>query len=148
MAAIGVATVSYVGGGGCAPDGGIGESEIGENTAPYDDEEVSGTRQSLSTSAVQTLQASALDRVVIVKQPKLPGSGNLMPPPGGVDGSAQSARARLDADPRLSQLGSSLEHKVLAPLARYGIHPRQYLSGELEALAPSSGAIPNTDISA
>jgi hypothetical protein len=38
----------------------------------------------------------------------------------------------------------SLETKVLAPLARYGIEPRPYLGGQLDAISPSSGAIPNT----
>jgi hypothetical protein len=39
----------------------------------------------------------------------------------------------------------SLERKVLEPLARYGIDPRPYLAGELEALSPSAGALPNTE---
>jgi hypothetical protein len=39
----------------------------------------------------------------------------------------------------------SLEQKVLAPLARYGIDPRPHLSGALEGLAPSAGAAPNTE---
>lgn len=43
----------------------------------------------------------------------------------------------------LALAARSLEAKVLAPLAKYGIDPRPYLVGELEALAPSSGAMPN-----
>jgi hypothetical protein len=45
----------------------------------------------------------------------------------------------------LSLAARSLEQKVLAPLARYGIDPLPYLQGELSALAPSAGAIPNTE---
>jgi hypothetical protein len=45
----------------------------------------------------------------------------------------------------LSLAASSLRAKVLVPLARYGIDPLPFLAGELEALDPSSGALPNDD---
>jgi hypothetical protein len=48
----------------------------------------------------------------------------------------------------LTLAARSLEHKVLAPLSRYGIDPRPYLGGELEALAPSAGAMPNAEAAA
>jgi len=48
----------------------------------------------------------------------------------------------------LTLAARSLEHKVLAPLLRYGIDPRPHLCGELEQLTPSAGAMPNTDAEA
>jgi hypothetical protein len=48
----------------------------------------------------------------------------------------------------LTLAARSLEQKVLAPLARFGIDPRPYLNGELEALAPSAGALPNAEVAA
>ncbi|MEY4509666.1 MAG: hypothetical protein RLZZ450_1788 [Pseudomonadota bacterium] len=43
---------------------------------------------------------------------------------------------------------NSLQQKVVAPLARYGIDPRPYLNGELETIAPPAGAAPNADLGA
>jgi hypothetical protein len=48
----------------------------------------------------------------------------------------------------LTLAAHSLEQKVLGPLARYGIDPRPYLNGDLEALAPSAGALPNAEVAA
>jgi hypothetical protein len=41
----------------------------------------------------------------------------------------------------------SLAAKVITPLVRYGIDPRPHLGGELDALLPSSGALPNDEAS-
>jgi hypothetical protein len=42
----------------------------------------------------------------------------------------------------------SIDKKVLGPLAKFGIDPRPYLDGELEALLPSAGAMPNAEAAA
>jgi len=43
----------------------------------------------------------------------------------------------------LALAAQSLKSKVIQPLARFGIDPLPYLAGELEALTPSAGAMPN-----
>lgn len=43
----------------------------------------------------------------------------------------------------LALAAQSLQGKVIKPLARFGIDPMPYLAGELEALVPSAGAMPN-----
>ncbi|HEX6239921.1 MAG TPA: ferritin-like domain-containing protein [Polyangiales bacterium] len=48
----------------------------------------------------------------------------------------------------LTLAAMSIDKKVLAPLARFGIDPRPYLEGELEALVPPAGAMPNADAAA
>jgi hypothetical protein len=48
----------------------------------------------------------------------------------------------------LTLAAMSIEKKVLAPLARFGIDPTPYLNGELEALVPSAGAMPNAEAAA
>jgi hypothetical protein len=48
----------------------------------------------------------------------------------------------------LTLAARSLEQKVIAPLVRRGIDPRPYLAGELEALDPSAGALPNAELEA
>lgn len=88
VAAIGVATVSYVGTqSGCA-DTATPEDE--QSTAPYDDEPALGVSQqglSIATSAAQAAQRSAANGAlrgdITIKPDKVfPPSGNLMPPPG------------------------------------------------------------------
>ena len=46
----------------------------------------------------------------------------------------------------LTLAARSLEQKVIAPLLRRGIDPRPFLGGELQQLAPSAGALPNSDL--
>lgn len=88
VAALGVATVSYMGSTGCAPDSDTGEPELGDNSAPYDDEtapEIGSAQQNLNVTAVGTAQSAAIVNTPIkVYKPKIPGSGNLMPPPGDI----------------------------------------------------------------
>ncbi len=85
IAALGVATVSYVGTqSGCAPDGDASEDELGTSSAPYDDDEKSelGSSQqalSISASAVQASNVATLQPVKVVPVPV----GNLMAPPVG-----------------------------------------------------------------
>jgi hypothetical protein len=99
VAAIGVATVSYVGTqSGCAPDSDASEDDTGENPSAYDDEsvipEVSEQALSTSGSELQFLPTSGnllppphlgsrAGGVVVVEPSKvvLPPSGNLMAPP-------------------------------------------------------------------
>jgi hypothetical protein len=48
----------------------------------------------------------------------------------------------------LTLAASSFKKKVLTPLLRYGIDPRPYLDGELEALVLPGGAMPNAELAA
>lgn len=78
VAAIGVATVSYVGASGCAPDTDADEAEHEEATSEPSEETSDGqlgsTREGLSVSPA--LETTALQRITI----PLP-TGNLVPPP-------------------------------------------------------------------
>lgn len=48
----------------------------------------------------------------------------------------------------LTLAARALESKVIAPLMRFGIDPLAHLGGAIEALAPSAGAMPNSEIAA
>jgi hypothetical protein len=80
VAALGVATVSYVGTqSGCAAGSDAGEETGSEEVAPYDDEEPEIERSAQALEA--TVSIRAIDKV------KIPGLvhpvGNLLPPPVG-----------------------------------------------------------------
>lgn len=67
-----------------------------------------------------------------------------------IDGERPKAHALgwMQTRDYLSLAARSLAQKVLAPLVRHGIDPRPYLAGEIEAITPSAGAIPNTEVAA
>ena len=89
VAAIGVATVSYVSTqSGCAADGDLADDLDAESATPYDDEdsaaEIEGTSQALQTStAVKSgIDVAKLNRPQEIIRVRWP-VGNLLPPPVG-----------------------------------------------------------------
>ena len=87
VAAVGIASVSYVGAiQGCADTG--PEEELGEGLLiAEDDPEVAGSQQALTVKQTLNAQAVSAQSIAaqILKRGGMPSSGNLMPTPGGTD---------------------------------------------------------------